>query len=187
MSKLVPPREQGALFSVVSAVQVLSGTLAFVVYNLVYKLCLEEKDCPIGSPFWLMAILYFLTTPFLITLARFSKRSRRQAFVNSERFPPNPGSPTPHPTSPPIPTIHHPHHHNQTLAPHLHGNGYSTDDSDGMGGSIQWALSRSQSRRYQPPRVLSPASVGKDILERHSLIGRGRASSYGSHPHSINS
>ena len=121
------------------------------------------------------------------TLARFSKRSRRQAFVNSERFPPNPGSPTPHPTSPPIPTIHHPHHHNQTLAPHLHGNGYSTDDSDGMGGSIQWALSRSQSRRYQPPRVLSPASVGKDILERQSLIGRGRASSYGSHPHSINS
>lgn len=55
----------GALFSVVAAVQVLSGTLAFVVYPLVYKLCLERGWHP-GAPFWLMALLYLLTTPFLM-------------------------------------------------------------------------------------------------------------------------
>ena len=144
---------------------------------------------PLG---WLTKALYYINNRqfplrFSIyrTLARYSKRTGRPLFVNSEHFPQSPGSPPPRPTSPPVPTIPHPHHSHQTLPPHLHNN---EDDYDGMGGSIQWALSRSQSQRYQPPQLLSPASMGKDLLERHSLLGRGsRTSSYGSHPLSINS
>lgn len=116
------------------------------------------------------------------TLARFSRRSRRVDFVNPEHFPTtHPQSPTSPSTSPPIPT----------LPPHLHPNkGYRNveDGHDEMGGgSIQWALSRSQAQRYQPPRTLTPASVGRDILERQSLLRHSYTSSYGSHSLSINS
>ena len=56
----------GALYSVISAVQVLSGTLAFILYSLVYKFVLERDGWTVGVPFWLMAFLYLIAIPFLL-------------------------------------------------------------------------------------------------------------------------
>lgn len=55
----------GALFSLISAVQVLSGAAAFVLYSLAYKTSLN-MGWGTGTPFWLMAILYTISIPLLM-------------------------------------------------------------------------------------------------------------------------
>ena len=55
----------GSLFSLISAMQVLSGAAAFVLYGLTYKASLE-LGWGAGTPFWLMAILYGISVPLLM-------------------------------------------------------------------------------------------------------------------------
>ena len=65
-NKLVVLHCAGALFSLISAVQVLSGALGFVLYSLSYKTSLGMNwSWRAGSSFWLMAVLYAIAIPLL--------------------------------------------------------------------------------------------------------------------------
>ena len=55
----------GALFSLISTVQVICGALAFVLYSTTYRLSLDV-GLPIGSSFWLMAVLYGISLPMIL-------------------------------------------------------------------------------------------------------------------------
>ena len=66
------------------------------------------------------------------------------------------------------------------------GHKYKHDLSaaDDGASSTEWALSRSQAQFYRTPYVYSPASMGREALERQSLLGHGTDYSY--HSTSIN-
>ena len=57
----------GALFSFVSAVQVLASVFGVVLYSVVYRHTLQVRwDHSPGISFFVMAALYLLSMPFIL-------------------------------------------------------------------------------------------------------------------------
>ena len=82
-------------------------------------------------------------------------------------------------STPPIPTSPTKHQNNFG-----HKYKHNLSAADDGASSTEWALSRSQAQFYRTPYVYSPASMGREALERQSLLGHGTDYSY--HSTSIN-
>ena len=63
----VPPSLTGALFSFVSAVQVLASVFGYVLYPTIYYHTIEMNwDHSPGISFFVMAALYIFAIPFIL-------------------------------------------------------------------------------------------------------------------------